>query len=506
MAYINTKSSVFAIEPETTQGEPVEPTGATSFVAEQDDFTMGSSFEQLENAERLNSLGSAKTISGLESATANGSHYLRHSGVTGTAPAYDAILKSLFGVQTDYATERDTVAGSTTTVINVDAGEGTEFPRGRCLRIQDGVNGHTIRPVHSVSTDALTLGFALDSAPAAGVNLGLANTFSPLNDGSNQTLTLWEYMGNGGMTRMVSGARCVGMDATFTAGQLVNASYSFEALRMFVNPIKITSANKYIDFDDGVEQNASVAEQWYSSPHELADAIATAANAESTDTITCTFSDVTGKFTIASDGVTFELLAKTGTHGSDNSDDHIFTTLGYDDTADYTAATTYTSDDAQSYAAPYTPSYDSNVEPLAAKNMTVLIGDQDDNSNFSCGEITFNVSVPATDIMDVTSKSGKAATISNARTCTVSVTATAEKHECDKFYRMTKNKDTRAMFVVGTKTNDEWDAGKTVAVYLPTCTVSNVQYNDADGLYELTFDLNTYVDADGNGEVYLNFL
>jgi iron uptake system EfeUOB component EfeO/EfeM len=138
--------------------------------------------------------------------------------------------------------------------------------------------------------------------------------------------------------------------------------------------------------------------------------------------------------------------------------------------------------------------------------MDVMIGDQDDNSNFSCSEITWNVSVPATDIMDVTSASGKSGTISNERTVTMSVTATAEKHECDKFYRMTKNKDTRVMLVAGTKTNNQWDAGKAAAVYMPTCTISNVQHTESDSLYELTFDVTAYVDSNGSGEVYLNYL
>jgi hypothetical protein len=506
--YINTKSSVFALMVESTQSTPVVPSAATDYIAEQDDFTMASSFEQLENMERLASLGKAKTIIGMESATANMSHYLRAGGTTGVAPAYANVIKSLLGVQTDVTTEDDTVAGSTTTALNVDTGEGAlRWARGHCARVQDSVNGHTIAPVHSVTGDALTLGFALDVAPAAGVNLGKRNVFSPLETGLNQTLTLWEYMGNGGAVRMVSGARCVSMDIEFTAGQLINASYGFEGIRMYMNPVQITASNKYIDFDDGGgEESAALTEDWYATPHDLAAAAQTACDALSSDTITVDYSDVTGKFTFASDGGTFELLAKTGTHGSDNTDTHAFVTLGFVDTADYTLATTYTSDNAMTLTSPYTPSYDSNIDPLVAKCMTVRIGDQEDNENFSCSAVSVSIATPASDIMDVTACTGKLATLVTARTVTLSVTCLLTKYEADKFYRMTQNKDTRALLVAGSKTNASWDAGKTVAIYLPTTTVSNVQNGESDGLYELTFDLNTYIDGDGNGDVYINFL
>jgi hypothetical protein len=507
MGYINTKSSVFAVKAETTQAEPVAPASGSDFLAGQDDFTMATSFEQLENMERLASLGKAKTTAGLESPTANMSHYLRGSGTSGTAPAYASILKSLLGTQTNVSVEDDTVAGSTTTVLKVGAGEGAlRWARGHCARVQDGVNGHTIAAVHSVSTDDLNLGFALADAPAAGVNLGLRNVFSPLETGLNQTLTLWEYMGNGGAVRMVSGARCISADIEFTAGQQINASYGFEGIRMYMNPILIAAANKYIDFDDGSEKNAVLSEEWYATPHDLAAAVESAMQALSSDVITCTYSDTTGKFTITSDGATFQLLAKTGTHGSDNTDDHAFTTLGFDDSADYTLALTYTSDNALSLAAPYTPVYDTNGDPLVAKNMMVRIGDQEDNVCFQASVVSVSIATPASDIMSLCAPTGKSATLVTSRTVTTSVTALATQYEADKFYRMTQNKDTRALLVAGTKTNGNWDEGKTVAIYLPNNTVSNVQNGEADGLYELTFDLTSYIEGAGLGDVFINFL
>ena len=65
-------------------------------------------------------------------------------------------------------------------------------------------------------------------------------------------------------------------------------------------------------------------------------------NAVSADTVTVSYDDNTGKYTISSDGaVTFELLWATGVSGSGGTDTHIGTLLGYDDSSDDTAAFSY---------------------------------------------------------------------------------------------------------------------------------------------------------------------
>jgi|GEM_PF-3629431 len=59
-------------------------------------------------------------------------------------------------------------------------------------------------------------------------------------------------------------------------------------------------------------------------------------------TFTVTFNKLTGKFTITGSG--FNILWKTGPHGSDNLDDHAGTLIGFNDGADDTGANTYVSD------------------------------------------------------------------------------------------------------------------------------------------------------------------
>jgi len=98
MTAISTRASVLGVKAEVTEGTPVLPASATDFLPIQDDMVMTPEFELLENAELKNSLGKSKGIVGGESPTASFSHYLKHSGVEGTAPkAGSLLLKSLFG-------------------------------------------------------------------------------------------------------------------------------------------------------------------------------------------------------------------------------------------------------------------------------------------------------------------------------------------------------------------------------------------------------------------------
>lgn len=500
---IQSRNSVLAIMAEVTEGTPVIPAGATDFIALQDDFTMEPAFENLENAELKSSLGSAKSIVGLESPTASFSHYLRHSAVEGQAPNFNELLKAAFGSEATNGTERDTEAGWTTSGGDVGAAEGTDFDRGVAVLVKDGTNGYSIRPVHSVSTDTLTLGFQLDSAPAAGVNLGKAVTYSPANS-DHQTLTIWNFVGNSGAIQMMAGSRVTEMTASIAAGELINASYSMEGVEYYFDPINILSADTYLDFtDDNGTFAAQITAGFYKDPHELAAAIQSAMNSIQTDeTHACTYSDSTGKFTIStSTSAVLSLLWDTGGNSANTVGDKI----GFSVAADDTGSTSYVSDNAQDWSAPYTPNFDSS-DPLVAKDNECLIGESDDTTCFAASSVDFTLTDTKRDILDICATSGKSGSIINAREVTVSVSALLNQHDADYFRRMRENSETRFCYIGGTKSGGDWQAGKCFCLYLPTCTVSSMSLTDDDGLVSLEMDLTAYVDDDGNGEVYLSFV
>lgn len=501
MAAILTRNSVLAAIVEVTEGTPVSPTAAGQYIPLQDDFTMEPAFEQLENAEMKASIGMSKSITGSENPTASFSHYLKHSGVEGTAPQLDEVLTAAFGTETILATEHDTIAASTTSVIKVNTGEGASHLRGSALLIKDSTNGYSIRPVHSVSTDDLTLGFKVDSAPAIGVNLGKHVTYSPANTG-HQALTLWQYAGNGGATQTMSGARPTELGIQFQAGQLINMNLSFEGLEYYFNPIEITASTKYLDWtDDDGTLAATVATGFYKDPHELADAIATALNGASTETYTCTYSNTAGTFTIATS--TSSVLTIKWNTGA-NTANSIASKIGFSTAADSSAALTYTGS-AISFAAPQTPSYDS-ADPLVAKSNLCFIGDQTDNTCIKANNVQFTMSLPRAVIESICAESGRSGSVFQSREVTVQVDALIEQYDADKFKRYRSNSDTRFAYIFGEKSGGNWVAGKCGCLYIPTATISSFSLTDNEGLYNLSMEIKAYVDSSGNGEVYLSFV
>jgi len=104
----------------------------------------------------------------------------------------------------------------------------------------------------------------------------------------------------------------------------------------------IEDTNDRIDFNEGGSSLVGNLTAGIYTASSLASHIATILTAAATATVTCTYNYHTSKFTITSDGATFELEWNTG----DNSYRSAVWTLGYREAADDTAAVTYTSDDS----------------------------------------------------------------------------------------------------------------------------------------------------------------
>lgn len=501
--YGSSKSTALAIVAESVAGTPVDPSGATDFVSLQPDFDLTPNFEILENAEIRASIGKAPPIQGLEQPQGNFSHYLKHSGTEGLAPQFNLLVKSLFGTETANGTQRTTTSGSTVSIVKLGAG-GSDFARGFAVLVKDATNGYSIRPVHSVSTNDLTLGFDLDDAPDTGIGVGKCVNYTPANSG-HPSLTMHAYRGNGQAYDVLAGAIVQEMQIKVKAGQMVNATYSFQGTGYYFNPIRL-SATKYVDFDiGGSDLEAPIAAGLYKSPHELAEAIETAMNAVSADVITVSYmdNDATngGKFHISTAGSTLNLQWNTGT----NTASTIASLIGFSSAADDTGATGYYSDSAQSYGAPYTPSLDSS-DPLAAKSHQVFIGDSTDNICFCVDDMTITVSNELTNVGCICAESGVDQKKVTGREVKVTITALLDKYDADKMERYRANTDTRFAYNFGVKSGGNWVAGKCGNVYIPSCKVSRFSIQDVNTLIGVEMELTGFVDTSGNGEVYLNFL
>lgn len=500
---LQNRSSVFAPIVESTEGTPVAPSNTTDYIPLQDDFTITTDFATLANPDLLNSLGTAKSVQGLESPTASGSILLKHSGTEGTAPQTTELWEALVGTVTANGTERATTTGSTVSVVNLAAG-GSDFARGYAILVKDSTNGHSIRPVHSVATNALTLGFNLANAPASGVSVGKCVHYEPINS-AHQTLTLWQYVANGGAIQMIAGARPTNCTVNITAGEIINTSWSFQGIEAYFNPVTIDANDIYVDWtDDDGTFAASITADTYKSPHEVATALTTAMNATATTvTHTVTYSDTTGKFTFSQDGSTFSLLWNTGSNAANTIGDAI----GFSVAANDTGSTSYVGDNALSYASPQTPAYTNlDVNALVAKNMEILIGDADDVVCFKASEASLSIDLTATDVLSVCAASGKSGTVPTTRAVTMTASALLDQYDASKWTKFINNGDVRACINAGSKTGGNWDAGKCVSFYLPTTTITSHSLSNADSLVQLDLELQAYVDTSGNGEIYVNFL
>jgi hypothetical protein len=498
------RSSVLAVVREVTAGTPVAPTVGTQYVALQEGFQFAPNFDQLDNAEIRASIGVSKSIQGLEKPTASFDHYVRHSGVEGQAPNFGVLIESVLGTTSSNSTERVTAGGSTVSILNAAAG-GSDFARGKAVLVKDGTNGYSIRPVDSVLVNALTLGFDLAIAPAAGIGLGKCVNYAPANSG-HPTLSLWLYRGNGGAIEMEAGSRGESMSISVAAGELVNASFAFQATKYHYDVIEIKAADVSLDFtDDDGTFVATIPQAFYRDPHDLAQAIQDALNATaSTKTYVVVYLDVSGKYKITSNSTVLSLLWNTGANFATTIGDKIGYSTASDDTGN-AGAVGYTSDNPITLTNPITPTYDS-ADPQAAKNNEVFIGDSNDIVCFCASSMDINVTNEIQDVECICAVSGVQDKIFNKRTVEINIVGILEAYDADKFHKFANNSDVKFLFNFGSKSGGNWVAGKTCSIYVPSATVSAHQLGDNNGLVTMEITVKAYVDSSGNGEFYINFL
>jgi hypothetical protein len=494
MASINTRSSKLAIKKEVTEGTPVAPVSGADYLALNPDFGMSPSFSTLENSEVKSSLGPSKSIQGLAEPSAEYSGNYRGSGVEGQLPGFSELIESSLGESVVKGTETTVAGGSTVSVVEV--ADGTGYERGMGVLVKN-PSGYEMRPIDSVSGTSLTLGFDLDGVPTTGVGCGKPVVFKPLNSGLNPTLSLWYTIGTGARALM-SGARVTSSTYSFAAGEIITMSHSLEGIDYKFNWVD-TNTNYYIDFvDDAGTQVATVAQKYWNNPHEFAAAVQTAMDGASSNVITCVYNDADGKYTLTSDGTTFSLLFNTGVNAANS----MWAELGFAN-ADQTAATTYTSSVAfDPTASDFTPAFDSS-NPIVAKDNHVYFGDSDDLGCFEASSVEVSIETPKTDILSVCAESGKAGSVVSSRVATITITALLDKYDADKWRRYKENDNAKFLYNWGTKSGGNWQPGKSGFVYAPNTVITEFDITSEESLATLNMTLQSYVNDNGDGEIYL---
>jgi hypothetical protein len=506
-----TRSAVFAIREETTEGTFIEVSSGTQFTVLREGFSFQGAVETVDSDELVNDIGMSESLVTREAPTASIPKYFKHSGTEGQAPDYGLMIKSAMGSVTSIATERTLTTGSTAgsssaaPVLELAAG-GSDYAEGRAVLIKDGTNGYAIRNVKpsGVSSNSLTLNYNLSGAPASGVTLGKAVHYSPAATGHpTYTAHLFQAGSSSAFRQSIAGCRTVGMQMEFPVNDLASISFDIEGIKYYLNPIVIDSTCNKIDGNidgGGTDFSATLTSKAYKTPMDLAREVATKLTAAAGATISCSYSSITGKFTISKASGTLQLLWNTGTNTATTA----ATKLGFSSAADSTGALTYTSDNAQTYSPSVTPSFDSQG-PTVVKYNELLIGDYSRNDNRQASNVSLTVSTPKTDVEDLTAESGVSESVVLEREVTFSATLVFKEHEVTELDNLLQNATTSIMFNHGPKSGGNWEAGKCVNVYMPNAKIQSNVISDQDGLVIVEVEAKGFVSSSAK-DLHINFL
>lgn len=508
---LTVRTQQIAIKEETTENTYTPDSAGGDFIKAREGTSITPSKDSVQSDEFTGGIAASAPFSTKETPTATLPKYVKHSGTEGQAPDYGLLVESLLGTENVIATEHTTDGGSSAGtasargVVSLGSG-GSSHAVGECILVKDITNGYTIVPIHSISSNDLTLGFNLSAAPGSGVGIGKAVHYAPANTGQ-ATFTLHRYQAStsSGMHEAVTGCRTVGANYSFTANELASVEFSVAGLSYYLNPITITAgSNDDIDFtDDAGTVQATLTAKTYKTPHDLADEVASKMTAASVgsgnDTITCTYDDTTGKFTITSNGSTFSLLWNTG------AGDTAAAALGFSAAGNDTGATTYTSDNAQTYEPNATPAPD-DQDALVVKNAQVQIGQFDRIDCREAREVTVSIQNTKSDIDDICAETGASGSLLTQRQTTISATLIYEKYETKDTDRLLNNEDTQFLIAVGEKDSaGNWIPGTCMAIWCPQAKVTVSTIAETDSYMVLQVEATAYATSTQD-DVHITYL
>lgn len=528
MAVKITRTSVMGFIEETSEGELKDLSSGNQFVPLREGFSFDGAVETLDSDELVaGDIGMTKSFVSKEAPTASFPKYYKHSGVEGQAPEHSVLIKSAMGSQVvagaEYSAAAGSVAGDSSVRASISMGSDQEdnFAIGQALLIKDGTNGYSIRNVHKVDSagNKLDLNFNLANAPAVGVALGKSISFK--GSTTHPTFSAHRFQATGSdsaFKNAMAGCRTTSMGFEFPAIGFAECAFEFAGIKFFYNQVRVSAGNKFIDFTDDVgDRLATLSEGVYRTPHDLAKEVASKMTAASVgsgnDTYTCVYDDITGKFSLKSDGTTFSLKWKTGTKGADNTNTHAGDILGYADTADDTGATLYVSDNKQSYgpghngadvSAPIVPSYDSS-DNLVLKGAQLLIGDKHEISCRKATSASFSISTPKTDVPSLCAENGIDSSAILSREATFSATLLLQPEEVGLFDKFVNNTTTQLMFNAGVKSAGNWAAGKCINLWMANASITAYPIADSDGYQVVNIEAKAFVSGD-RSDVYINFI
>ncbi len=245
MAIAVKKNTSYAVMIEAVEGVYQVPAGVSSYVqtlAEGDE--MNGSKELLERNILTNSIGKTSPRTGQFQVSGSLPVEARSHSTEGSAPEYDALIRSALGTRRQITTTTTTKAvGNTATVLQIEDADISKFNVGDIIMTK-GAGAYHVSPITAKSTGAGTATLTLLVAHPSGdhadsVVISKATVYT-VADSGHPSLSISRYLENA-VLEQATGCRVSSMSLeNFSTGQIPSFNFAFEGMNfdrsLTVNP------------------------------------------------------------------------------------------------------------------------------------------------------------------------------------------------------------------------------------------------------------------------------
>ncbi len=229
------KNTAVGVEIEVTEGTYVAPSGATKFVQTLvDGFEMNPSKELLERNIFTSSIGKTSPLTGQFQVSGSIPVEARAFSTEGTAPEFDALIKSAMGSKRTIATTTTTKAiGNTASVLQIEDADISKFNVGDIIMVKQSGAYH-VSPITAkstgVGTATITMLIAHPSGDCTDSVVVSKSTTYIVADSGHPSLSISKYSENTILEKAV-GCKVTSMSLeNFATGQIPSMNFGFEGL------------------------------------------------------------------------------------------------------------------------------------------------------------------------------------------------------------------------------------------------------------------------------------
>lgn len=234
----------------SNEGTAAEPSAGASFIQIlEDGLELAPAKELVERGILTSSIGKVTPRVSTKSVSGSIPVEFKASGSEGSFPEYGPLLNAALGTCRRRQSQVTTGTGHSTTVINITDADDFFQKNDFVVVLESGA--HHASFVSSVSSTAITLAVAADSAFTDNVVIAKCSTYLPAND-KQPTFTKSVYWGGeDGTKEQAIGSRVTSLALeNFTTGQIPSLNFSHEGLSF--NEVDVTSLPFTPSYDTGL--------------------------------------------------------------------------------------------------------------------------------------------------------------------------------------------------------------------------------------------------------------